>query len=662
MLIKVGVGPGLFCFVSTFVLCFGVNFDSIVGLTANQTIYMRIAMTLPQQTLDFFTGVSPWENLPADELHGLIAASSLVYLNAECESLLAEQVQQGNALLLVQNGEFEVSPTELTEGKSQEKATKTRFVSEGDYVFVTANPWHFITEQITEVHAPGLVFCLNLTRLEALAKKYKELHKFFADYVKSHQEKGLYFGSGENWQEASLAKLCERTPICISPDYTIQQCAQKMAQYQISSVLVTQEDRLAGIITDKDLRSRVLASGLSPESLVSDVMTVNPVTALPEQDWLDAVCMMSERGFSHVPIVSKDLRPLGIITKSDIINQQKSNIAWLIKSLSNAANLYELMQQAWQIPHYVRFNMQGKQSFANVGQWLSRATDVMTRRLLQFYWQEHGEPPFAFCWLVYGSQARKDQLLTSDQDNGLLLAQQPDEKQALYFKNMGEYVCNGLAKCGISLCSGNIMASNPELRKTLPEAIEEARVCVAEPSNKRILNFNIFLDVRLVAGDESLFAQLQSGRAELFKTPFFLAALAREVNSCDVPLNMFQRFVYEEQSKSINLKVNAIAIINSMVRLYALAEGIKVAGTLDRLAALVEKKALSKKDCDNMRSIWLFLNELRLQSQLSQASPDNKVDVSQLAPLEKYQLKKAFQSIKRAQAAALVKFSGGLGG
>lgn len=623
-------------------------------------------MTLPQQTLDFFTGVSPWENLAADELHQLIEASTLVYLNEDFAGLLAEQVKQGNSLLLVQNGEFEVCVADISQDTLRHEEPQSRFVSDGDYVFLCANSGEFVVEKIVQVHAQGLVFCINLNLLEQLMQKYKELNKFFVDYVASHQERGLYFAASQpgdqNWQEASLEKLCQRKPICISADYTIQQCAQVMAEHRISSVLVTQELKLTGIVTDKDLRSRVLAAGLSPQVSIAEVMTVDPATAMPEQDWLDAVCMMSERGFSHVPIVDKALQPLGIITKSDIINQQRSNIAWLIKSLSNAENLYELMQQAWQIPHYVRFNMQGKQCFANVGQWLSRATDVMTRRLLQFYWQEHGEPPFGFCWLVYGSQARKDQLLTSDQDNGLLLAEQPDEQQATYFKGMGEYVCNGLAKCGISLCSGNIMASNPELRKTLAEAIAEARVAVNEPSNKRILNFNIFLDVRLVAGDENLFSQLQTERATLFKTPFFLAALAREVNSCDVPLNLFQRFVYEGENKSINLKVNAIAIINSMVRLYALAEGIKVAGTLDRLAALVDKNALSRQDCANMRSIWLFLNELRLQSQLSQASPDNLVDISQLAPLEKYQLKKAFQSIKRAQAAALVKFSGGLGG
>ena len=620
-------------------------------------------MTLPQQTLDFFTGVSPWEKLSPVELVDLVSCGKLVYFNDDVKVLLKEQMQLGNTLLLIQNGDFEVIPAEKDDRASVQSGSKVRFISEGDYVFLAENNWQAMVETISVVHTPGLVYCLNYQKIQSLALHNKELNTFFTDYVAAQLTREMHFG-GDEWQESSLAQLCQREPVVITPNVSIKNCALVMSQNKISSVLVIEGDKLVGIITDKDLRNKVLAAGISPDELVATVMTQNPVCATPEQDWLDAVCLMSERGFSHVPIVDNEHKPLGIMTKSDVINRQKSNIAWLIKSLSNAQNLYELIQQAWQIPHYVRFNMQGKQSFASVGQWLSRATDVMTRRLMGFYWQQHGEPPMGFCWLVYGSQARKDQLLTSDQDNGLLLARQPNREEAAYFKGMSEYVCNGLAKCGISLCSGNIMASNPELRRTLEDAVQEARICVNEPSNKRLLNFNIFLDVRLVAGDNELFAEMQKQRAELFKTSFFLAALAREVNGCDVPLNLFQRFVYDEKSdsKCINLKVHAIAIINSIVRLYALASGIKVANTPDRLSLLSEAGMLSKQDCANLRSVWFFLNELRLQSQLSQSHPDNLVDVSQLSPLDKYQLKKAFQSIKRAQSAVLVKFSGGLGG
>ena len=618
---------------------------------------------LPKHIIDFFTQVAPWDSLSSTELFTLIRTANLVYLNEDSLPLLMAQQATEHGVLLIQSGEFEVASD-----TSSEKASR-RFISESEYVFLqtptflTANDIQINAEQITKIHSPGLVFCLDLSVLQKLAEQKKNIKTFFMALAKSLRREEQSFQQA-NWQEANLSQLCQRELVTVTENASIAECAQIMSQQQVSSVLVCEQGRLLGILTDKDLRSRVLAKALSADLPVKQVMTVAPEVAYPEQDWLDAVCLMSEKGFSHVPIVDEQHMPLGIMTKSDVINQQKSNIAWLIKSLSRADNLYELSQQAWQIPHYIRFNMQGKQGFATVGQWLARATDVMTRRLIQFYTRAYGEAPMAYCWLVYGSQARKDQLLTSDQDNGLLLAQSPDQEQAAWFKGLGEYVCNGLAKCGISLCNGNIMASNPELRCSLEDAIEEARRCVTEPSNERLLHFNIFLDVRLVDGDEQLFSQLQQHRAELFRKPLFLAALAREINSNDIPLNLFQRFVYEEaqDGKKINLKVKAVAVVNSIVRLYSLSQGIKCASTPERLTALSESGMLAAKDCANLRSIWLFFNELRLNSQLNQAHPDNLVDVALLTPLEKYQLKKALQSIKRTQSALLVKFSGGMGG
>lgn len=618
---------------------------------------------LPKHTLDFFTRVAPWEILTVAQLSQFVSTARLVYLNDDFNDLLEEQRQAGNGLLLIQSGEFEV-----VAGSTQEAAGQ-RFISEAEYVLLPAVKQTegaglpMPTESVVKVHTPGLVYCLNLQATAHLMAQDKTIQRFFDALARSRvQDDDIY--PGTDWQEARLARLCQRDLAIVTKQDSVAACARVMAQKQVSSVLVCEQGKLVGILTDKDLRCRVLAQGTSPDIPAAQIMTPSPAVASPDQDWLDAVCLMSEKGFSHVPIVDAAHQPVGILTKSDVINQQKSNIAWLIKSLAKANNLYELMQLAWQIPHYIRFNMQGKHGFATVGQWLARATDVMTRRLLQFYCNEHGQPPFDWCWLVYGSQARKDQLLTSDQDNGLLLAQTPDPDQAQYFKGLAEYVCNGLSKCGIALCSGNIMASNADLRKNLEQAVEEARLCVTEPSNERLLTFNIFLDVRMVAGSDALFEALQSQRSQLFKKPLFLAALAREVNRCEVPLNLFQRFVFagQETGEFINLKVQAVAVINSIVRLYSLSMGLKQASTPERLAALSESGLLSARDCRNLNSIWLFLNELRLNSQLRQAKPDNLVDIAQLTPMEKYQLKKAFQSIKRAQSALLVKFSSGLGG
>ena len=373
---------------------------------------------------------------------------------------------------------------------------------------------------------------------------------------------------------------------------------------------------------------------------------------------------MTENNIHHLPVVEKKThRPLGMLTASDMIRHQRGNVLFMIDELARAESLYELTRLSWQMPHYFAKHAKRLGDFDIAGKVLSQATDIMTRKLLTFFQQKHGNPPFGFCWLVYGSQAREDQTMGSDQDNALLLARNPDEQESEYFKAMADYVCQGLAKCGIKLCSGNIMASNPALRLSVDDAIKEAQQWVNQPTNKAIMHFNIFLDVRPVAGDTDLFERLKARRAPLFRQKLFLAALARHTNDIDVPLSLFQRFVFEKHEAKgdcINLKVNAVAIINSLVRIYALASEVSAPSTMARLENLPEGSGLSQKDAQNLGDIWLFLNRLRWRHQLTNNVTDNLVSVSDLSSIEKHQLKAAFQGIKRAQQGVIMKFAGGM--
>jgi CBS domain-containing protein len=376
----------------------------------------------------------------------------------------------------------------------------------------------------------------------------------------------------------------------------------------------------------------------------------------------DAVCIMNEKSINHLPVLDEITnKPMGMITATDIFKQQRSNVLFVISDISKANNLYELTRCSWQLPHYFASSAKRPGDFDIVGKVLSQATDVMTRKLITFFQQQNGQAPMPYCWLVYGSQAREDQTMGSDQDNSLLLAEEPNEEQAAYFEKMAQYVCLGLGKCGIKLCDGNIMASNPKLRKSVSASIEESKSWVREPTPEAMLSFNIFLDARAAAGDASLFLRLQDERKKLFQQSMFLAALARQANEGSV---MFQKFVFAKDRKekdSIDLKHTAIAIINNLVRIHALANGITIPATVARLDALPTDSGVSSEDIRNLRDIWLFLNRLRWRHQLNNKVQDNFIRVGDLSSIEKHQLKAAFQAIHRAQQTAVLKYSGGIG-
>ena len=109
------------------------------------------------------------------------------------------------------------------------------------------------------------------------------------------------------------------------------------------------------------------------------------------------------------------------------------------------------------------------------------------------------------------------------------------------------------------------------------------------------------------------------------------------------------------------MKNSGVAIINNLVRIYSLANGLTMPSIPHRLEGLLSHAGLSSKDVKNLRDIWLFLNRLRWRHQIQNKVTDNYVSISDLSSIEKYQLKEAMRVIRRTQQAAVFKFAGGLG-
>ena len=605
---------------------------------------------MAKQVEDFLNTSAPFDMLDKEQKLELVKHTELIYLTADNVG----DLQKGkSSLFLIQNGQFSV----------QDSDAPLRHLSEGDYFGYTNIMEKRNFSLSISVDSPGLVYCFEASAVIPLFE-LPAIRNFFDGLRNNALQNHAISDSNSMWLYKGLEDVINKSPVSVDVETSITVAAQIMTNQKVSSLLVTREDKLIGIITDRDLRSRVVAASLDTHLPVSQIMTTNPAQITGNRTLFDALALMTERNIHHLPVIDQQtLVPLGMVTASDIIRHQRGNVLFIIGELSKAENLYELTRLSWQLPHYFSAHAKKAGDYDIAGKILSQATDIMTRKLIGFFQQANGKAPMMFAWLVYGSQAREDQTMGSDQDNGLLLAERPSKTQAEYFAKMADYVCNGLAKCGIKLCDGNIMASNPKLRLSLEEAIEEAKRWVKAPTKDAIMHFNIFLDVRCAAGDISLFKQLQRQRAPLMKQNMFLAALTRNSNEISVPLSMFQKFIYEKGRKEkdvIDLKTRAVALINNIARIYALADGVTLPNTLARLDALSENSQLSKRDATNLRDIWLFLNRLRWRHQLENKVTDNRVSVSSLSSIEKHQLKAAFKAIERTNQAMVMKFSGGV--
>lgn len=607
---------------------------------------------VPQQVIDYLANAAPFDQLDPSNLNALASACSIIYLSEENYAELLQNYQQ--TLFLIQSGQFSI----------KDSNGPLRHLSDGDY-FGYARLLDEVDYALTiSVDSPGLVLCIPKAQFD-IALEHPKVSQFFRAAKDDGLQNEAVNDSNSMWLHKPLYEVIENAPVGVAPSDSIQHAAQVMQQHGISSILVLQDSKLVGIVTDRDLRNRVVATGHNAQAAVSEIMTAQPAYLSANKTVFDAVCMMNEKTINHLPLVRQDsLTPVGMVTATDIFKQQRNNVVYVISDISKATSLYELTRCAWQLPHYFASSARRPGDFDIIGKVLSQATDIMTRKLILFFQQQQGQAPMAYCWLVFGSQAREDQTMGSDQDNALLLAREPNAEEADYFKRMAEYVCSGLGKCGIKLCEGNIMASNPALRQSLDAAIEQAHTWVRQPTPEALLGFNIFLDVRGAAGDTALLNELQAARQPLFQQSIFLAALARQANETSVPLSMFQKFVYlkgHSHKDAIDIKISAVAILNNLVRLHALANGIKAPGTISRLNKLEKIPGMSSGDLKNLKDIWLFLNRLRWRHQLTNKVQDNWVRISDLSSIEKHQLKAAFQAIHRSQQAAVLKYSGGIG-
>lgn len=608
--------------------------------------------TASPQLIDFLSHAAPFENLSADALNALVSHTSIIYLSAQNVSSLIPG--DSTDLYLIENGQFTVK-------KGQGSA---QHLSDGDFFNYSAQIDDNRDPLSISVDEAGLVYIISAEGFNE-ARQNADVEVFFRTLESDTLQSHALQSSNSMWLYKPLHEAITQSPITTPVDTTIHGAAQIMSQHGVSSLLIVNNNKLAGIVTDRDLRNRVVAAAVDVTLPVREVMTPAPAMIDEQQTLFDAMTLMTERNIHHLPVTRKNTHePVGIITASDVIRLQRANVLFIIGELVKASSLYELSRLAWQIPHYFASHAKRPGDFDIAGKVLSQATDIMTRKLIDFYCREHGEAPVKWCWLVYGSQAREDQTMGSDQDNGLLLADTPDSTQSGWFEGMAEYVCKGLAKCGIKLCDGNIMASNPALRLSLSHAVREAQQWVSQPTPAAILEFNIFLDVRPVAGDRQLFEALQKARLPLFSDSIFLAALARSTADMAVPLSMFQKFVFSKKAPvndGIDIKTGAVAIINNLARLYALAAQLSQSGTVARFNALPADSYLSQRDARNLKDIWLFLGRLRWRHQLTNNTTDNFIRVSQLSSIEKHQLKAAFKTIARAQQAAIMHFSGGMG-
>ena len=485
-------------------------------------------------------------------------------------------------------------------------------------------------------------------------------------FIRALSDRLLLLSSGPTLKGATgstVGTLVGRPPVTIAATATIRETAEKMVSERVSAMLITDEDGICGIVTDRDIRARVVAAGLASDLPVTAIMSESPITLDADAHAYEAALVMMQHHIHHLPITTHG-GLIGMVARSDFMRLETEHPLYLVSDIGKQTTTAGIVEACKRLPGLIVGQIESDATGEQLGKFITTITDTVTRQLLRIAEIELGPPPCDFAWVAMGSQGRFEQSAKSDQDNALVLADDVADGDDEYFAAMAKIVTDGLDACGYVYCPGEVMASNPKWRQPLAQWKQYFHRWITVPEEKALMHANIFFDLRCVAGSASLVDELKASIREVArKNEIFLALMSKNAIMYQPPLGFFRQFVLEksgEHKNTLDLKLHGIMPIVEIARIRSLAAGELRINTRNRLRAAAAANEITVTDAENLIDALDFIEKLRVEHQSRQLKagkqPDNHLAPTELTPLVRQNLKSAFSQVRVSQSALLNRF------
>jgi CBS domain-containing protein len=597
----------------------------------------------------FLDSVHPYDSLPQDELARVAGSFGRREYPAGSEIYAAGEPIRG--LYLIKRGAVEV----IDRGGSLVSLLGPRnsFGERGllrDGLAVT-------TARATE---DSVILLLPEAELRRLIATVPAFERFFSRSRPAEARVG-------DLSTLKVSDLMARNPVTIAPEAPVSEAARMMRDRHISSLCVTEDGVLLGIVTTRDLTGRVLAEGLPGETPVDQVMTADPQYLSPDDLGSDILHTMLERRIGHLPVV-RDGQVIGVITQTDLTRFQAVSSAQLVRDAAVANTPTELAAVTARIPKLLGQLVAANNAHEVVTRLITDIADTVTRRLLKLAEAELGPAPAPWLWLACGSQGRQEQTGITDQDNCLILDDSVTETDMPYFHAFAKFVSDGLNAAGYVYCPGDMMATNPRWCQPVRVWRRYFRGWIDSPVPEAQMLASVMFDLRPIGGTPLLFRDLQAETLEAAsKNSIFVAHMISNSLKHQPPLGLLRGFATirsGEHKNHIDMKLNGVVPVADLARVYALRGKLTPVNTRARLLAAEAAGVISVSGARDLIEAYDLIARLRLDNQAalvrSGRKPDNFLAPSDLSDFERSHLRDAFVVIRTMQS-ALGQRAGALG-
>lgn len=630
--------------------------------------------TIAERIYDFLKNYPPFDVLEKEQLFKIASNVKVTYIEKD-NFVFKQEENPHEYFYVVKDGAIG-----LYRGMDNEQIL-VDICDEGD-IFglrpLIQNDLYLMSAKATE---ESVLYAVSVEILKEIIQTNEKVKKFliasFSSNIKTPYAKGTngqlfanieMHTSNTSFTEIQSAEF-SKNPVTTLKTSTIKEAAQIMSDKRVGSILIVENKNPIGIITDKDLRSKIATGLVSIDESVTAIMS-SPVKTFKQKITVaEAQIAMIKNKITHL-CITKDgtthSELIGVLSEHDIVVLHGNNPSLLIKKVYRAKDINTLKYIREKTSDLLLGYIEQNIPITFISQIISEINEAISIKAIELSIEEMDkEPPVKFGWLALGSQGRKEQLLMTDQDNALVFEDvSPDKYMPTkqYFLQLAKKVTEKLNVIGFEYCPANMMASNPNWCLSLSEWKNQFDTWIKSPTEDAIMMCTIFFDYDLVFGDKKLVNAMSDSIYESINSfEIFLNFLGRNALRNPPPIGFFRQFLVENDGAhkdQFDIKSRAIMPLVDAARLLILSHNVKDKNnTISRFKKLIKVEPKNEDLYLSCIDSFKILLQFRTNQGLKSNDTGRYVDLNNLNKFEKLKLKGCFKPIKDVQELLNIRYN-----
>lgn len=626
--------------------------------------------------IDFLRNIQPFSKLPGNILEA--TAAELKELDYFQEKIIYEQeISMLRGVEIIVSGSIETFFYD-----SQHNKRDVRILQPGEIYGAISILYNQRLSIRTVIVKPGThTYFLHRKTFKALCKHYAPFIQFFQEDFSSRMldENFLHFFKKPTWKDESFSytdqffskkieSVAYRPIISATADTPVYEVAQKMSDNKVSCLFILdQQGTITGYVTDILLRDRIIAGRKDAALSVEAIMGQDLASVDVDEFVFEAILKMYRQNTRYL-LVRKGQGFIGFLSRNKLLAEQAQSPILFIQSIKLASTTHELRTRWAQVPAIIAQLLERGVHAGVANQVITTVSDTIAEKVIENVIAEMGEPPARFCFMVLGSEGRKEQTFKTDQDNAIIYedkANEHREEVRKYFLAFAQRVSDNLNTIGISYCTGGFMAQNPKWTHSLSHWKRNYESWMNEALPETMVNFATFFDCRFLFGEKSIMDELYAFIRKELQNPmervFFF--MTRNALQYEPPLTFFKaiKTFKKDHAEVFDIKKVMTPIVD-LARVYSLKNQILELNTGERILSLFKNGVFSEKEYLDLSQSYYTLMSIRLRHQTNQImvdkwAPDNLIPLKELSRIELLTLTEIFKTIKTFQLKIKVDFT-----